>query len=404
MTLALNQTPVLPGGYGRASYWVGDRAPRLVRGEGFLVVDEDGRRLIDANNNFATLVLGHADPRVIAALSATASSGTCYGLPNHLEEQLAAEIVDRLTHAEQVRFTNSGTEAVMTALRLARAVTGRSAVLGIAGSYHGSSDVALAIGGARLSGVPESVRHDVVTIPVNDVEALRHAMAVHGSTLAAVLIDLLPNYAGLVPADAVFMAEVRRLCDEHGVMMIIDEVISFRLARGGQQSTYPVLPDLTVLGKAIGGGLPIGAVAGNEQVMRDLNPLVAQSIESSGTFTGNPMSMAAGLACLSTFDEAEIARINELGSRLLDQIVPGLPEGWSARGAGSLVRMLVPDSGDPRGVATAFWWALYDRGVISTPSGLMSLSTPMTGETIDTIAGAVIEAARHVAVNSGAGA
>lgn len=401
MNPALKETPVLPGGYGRASYVVGSRAPRLVRGEGFLVQDEDGRHLIDANNNFATLVLGHANPAITAAVIETASTGTCYGLPNQVEERLAADIVDRLAHAEQVRFTNSGTEAVMTALRLARAATGRSMVLGIAGSYHGSSDIALAIGVARLNGVPESVQREVVTIPMNDLEQLRRAMAIHGRQLAAILIDLLPNYAGLVPADAEFIAEVRELCDEYGVVMIVDEVISFRLARGGQQSNYPVIPDLTALGKAIGGGLPIGAVAGAERIMRSLNPLEARTIESSGTFTGNPLSTAAGLACLAQFDEVEINRINKLGEQLLDRLLSGVPEDWRVRGTGSLVRVLAPETSDSREVATAFWWALYDRGVISTPSGLMSLSTPMNGETVDAIASAVIEAAMHVTAGAG---
>ncbi len=398
MEATVERVPVLPGGYGRSSYWVGPKAPRLQRGRAAEVLDEDGRWLIDANNNFAVLILGHGNPAVSEAIALAAAEGTCFGMPNQWEEQLAHELLDRVHFAEQVRFANSGTEAVMTAIRLARSITRRTKVLGVAGSYHGSSDTALAIrGDGAMSGVPASVANDVVTVPLNDTQALGTAFAQYGDELAMMLIDLLPNYAGFEQIDEKFVTTARELCDARGVVLTFDEVVSFRLERGGLQSRYPVSPDLTVLGKLIGGGLPIGAVVGKESVMEHLSPSALTPLESSGTFTGNPVSIRAGLACLAQYDESEIRRLNALGQKLRESIENDLPSEWKVKGVGSLVRVMQPTAGSNAPERHAFWWGAYRRGLVLMPSGLMALSTPMSEQTIATISEIVLESASDAA-------
>ena len=386
----------LPGGYGRGSYYVGPQPPRLVRGRGHRVQDEHGRWLVDANNNFAVLALGHAHEAVTSAVREAAADGTCFGLPTPWEEHLAEMLVTRIDHAEQARFTNSGTEAVMTAVRLARAQTGREKVLGVSGSYHGSSDVALDI----KAGVGDRPLGEVLTVPLNDVDALEAAFTEHGSHLALVILDLLPNYAGFEPVDDAFLVRARQLCHLHGALLAFDEVISFRLARGGLQSTKHVMPDIKILGKLIGGGLPIGAVLGSREILLPLSPSSMAPIESSGTFTGNPVSIRAGMACLEHYDDQQIERLNSLGDRLFAGLVDRLPTDWSVRGVGSLVRVVQPDHGASAPTAHAFWWAAYRRGFVLMPSGLMALSTPMDEQVVDDLAEAILEAAAEAASTS----
>jgi glutamate-1-semialdehyde 2,1-aminomutase len=357
------------------------------------VQDEQGRWLVDANNNFAVLALGHANESVTAAVHDAARDGTCFGLPTPWEEHLAEMLVARVAHAEQARFTNSGTEAVMTAVRLARSLTGRAKILGVAGSYHGSSDVALAI----KAGVDDPAGPDVTTVPLNDVGRLETAFEKHGSELAMVMLDLLPNYAGFEPVADDFLVRARQLCDEHGALLVFDEVISFRLARGGLQSARSVSPDITVLGKLIGGGLPIGAVLGAENVLRPLSPVSGSPIESSGTFTGNPISIRAGIACLQQYDDPQIARLNGLGEALLAGLVGQLPPEWAVRGVGSLVRVVPPARVASVPPGHALWWAAYRRGFVLMPSGLMSLSSPMNEEVVGRLVEAVLESVEEAA-------
>lgn len=387
---------VLPGGYGRTALVVGPTVPNLVRGRGAYVEDEHGNRLIDANMNFAVLVLGHAHPDVVRAAGSALEHGSCYGLAHRAEARLGEVLVDRIAHAEQIKFTNSGTEAVMLACRLARAVTGRDLVVGIEGAYHGSSDTALTIAkGAAAPGVTQAARGDVARVPLNDVEALQALVADRGDRLAAIVLDLLPNYAGLVRVTDAFATAARNAADATGALLIYDEVISFRMSPGGLQAEFPVTPDVTVLGKAIGGGLPIGAVLGSSQVMAAFDPFGDGAVDGSGTFSGNPVSVNAGLACLERFGAGEIAAINDLGARLRERLADGLPDPWTVRGSGSLVRVLVP--GAPVGLARTLWWSAYERGALLMPTGMMALATPMSIALVDELAEIVIDAARAAA-------
>jgi len=360
----------LPGGNSRTTVFVPPRPPYAARGEGCTLVDADGHRVLDLQNNYTSLVHGHAHPVLVAAATAALRDGSCFGLPTEHEVALAEHLAGRLPAAPRWRFTNSGTEAVMLAIRLARAATGRSGVLRFQGAYHGSADAALQ---PPARGVPPGVEADVVTVPVGDGPALEAALDRHGDRLACVLFDAMPNRAGLVPAEAAFVALLRRETARRGIVLVQDEVITLRVAHGGIQSTYGLVPDLTTAGKVIGGGLPIGAVGGRAELMDLFDPRRPDPLAHPGTFSANPVSLRTGLASLELLTAEEIDRINGLG----DALRAGLRErGWAVTGSGSLARVHVADP-------TALWWRLYDAGVLIAPNGLLCLSTPMDAATID---------------------
>lgn len=391
--------PLLPGGVGRSTYYLGKSAPYAVRGEGCHVWDDRGRQLIDANNNFTTLIHGNAHPQLVGAAVAAMESGSCWGIPNDREWDHAELLLARLPGLDQIRYTNSGTEAVMTAIRIARAATARDGVLMTQGGYHGSSDVALCTGGAKYRrGVPEGVTRDVTTIPVNDLSALRAAIDARASHYAAIVFDLLPNQAGLIALTPEFAAAARDLATRHGIVLIIDEVISLRLGAQGLAAEYGITPDLMAMGKLIGGGFPVGAVAGRESLMRQLDPSRPDAIPHAGTFTGNPVSMAAGAEALRLLDPEAIVRLNRLGDDARERIAARVgPAGWEIRGRGSLFRPF--PAGRPYGadLQHRLWWAAYERGVLLSPANLAALSTPMTraivADLADRLADAVIAVA-----------
>ncbi|MEV7393007.1 aminotransferase class III-fold pyridoxal phosphate-dependent enzyme [Streptomyces sp. NPDC091215] len=377
--------PLLPGGYGRSAYHIGSAPSYAVRGEGHRLWDDRGRELIDANNNFTTLVHGNAHPELVEAAARAMSAGSCWGIPNDDEWDLAALLLDRLPSLDQVRFTNSGTEAVMSAIRIARAVTGRDRVVMTRGGYHGSSDVALCAGGsASARGVPQSVVDAVPLVPLNDIGALRQTVEEQARYIAAIVIDLLPNRAGLIPVSREFLRAARELADRHGILLVIDEVISLRLGANGLSGEYGITPDLLTTGKLIGGGFPVGAVAGREEVMRILDPRQQGSISHSGTFSGNPVSMAAGAQALRLLTPHAVSRLNRLGDDTRRAVSARVaPLGWEVRGLGSLLRVF------PAGATHVdehtqqrLWWAAYDRGLLLSSANLAALSTPMTDEVV----------------------
>ena len=381
---------LLPGGYGRSALYVGGRTPPLVvRGEGYKLEDEAGRSIIDLNNNFTALVHGHAHPRVIAAAQDALATGTAFGLPNRFELTHARTLMDRFRGDLRVRYVNSGTEAVMTAVRLARAYTRRDVIVVVKGAYHGTADAVVPndTGTAQYSpGVPQGVRKATVTVPLNDVTALEQAgERLHGK-LAAILLDLLPNRAGMVAASPEFVASAERVARDQNGLLMVDEVISARLAYGGLQQVYGVRPDLTILGKLIGGGFPVGAIVGSAGIMDLLNPARSDSLDHGGTFSANPVTMAAGVATLELLNLPAIEHLNQLGQLLRSLLTPvAAQQGWEVRGWGSLGR-LIPASGDAKGRVHALWWAAYERGVLLMPTGAFCVSTPMSPETVESAA------------------
>jgi glutamate-1-semialdehyde 2,1-aminomutase len=291
------------------------------RGEGCELVDVDGNRYLDWVGSWGPLILGHAHPEVVAAVTEAAARGTSFGAATGGEVELAEEVVARVPSAEMVRMTSSGTEAAMSAVRLARAATGREVVVKFAGAYHGHSDGLLADAGSGLAtlaipagpGVTAAQTAATVVVPWNDRAAVSRALADH--PVAALLAEPVAANMGVVPPDDGFLEFLHEAASEAGALLVFDEVITgFRLARGGAQELYGVNPDLTILGKVLGGGLPAAAFAGPRELMERIAP--AGDVYQAGTLSGNPLAVAAGLATLRRLDAAAYDRLGKLTDRL----------------------------------------------------------------------------------------
>lgn len=378
---------VMPHGNTRTTLYVPPHPLFLRRGSGYEVEDVDGKRLIDLHGNYTTLVHGHCHPVVEEAAVAAVREGVSFGMQTEADVTLAERLTSRIDALELVRFTNSGSEAVMMALRAARAHTGRPRILRFDGCYHGNHEVFLDRG---APGVPDGVADDVVAVPI-DLAAFERAFDEHADQLAAVIIDLMPNRAGLVPMPRELVESVRARTAAHDVLMIVDEVITFRMATGGLQQQVGVRPDLVTLGKVIGGGFPVGAFGGRADVIERFDPARSDRVEHAGTFTANPVTMRAGLAAVDLLDEAALARINALGDRLRAALAD---RDFDARGAGSLVRIV---SADP---ATT-WWAFYEQGLLIANNGLIALSTPMDDAVVNEVVHRAGAAAERLAASAG---
>ena len=379
---------VMPGGVNspvRAMRSVGREPIFVARGEGCELVDVDGNRYVDWVSSWGPLIAGHAHPEVVAAVGEAASLGTSFGASTPGEVELASEVVARVPSAEMVRVTSSGTEAAMSAVRLARAVTGRDAVVKFAGAYHGHSDGLLAEAGSGLAtqglpaspGVTRAQAADTLTIPWNDRAAVERVLAERAP--AAIVCEPYPANMGLVPPAEGFLAFLREAADDAGALLVFDEVISgFRVARGGAQEREGVVPDLTVLGKVLGGGLPAAAYAGPRELMERVAP--AGDVYQAGTLSGNPLAVAAGLATLRLLGDDAYARL-ELTT---GELAAGLDEAASAAGVAVQVAHVtglltvffseVPVTSYAEARAcdleahAAFCRGLLDRGVFPPPS------------------------------------
>lgn len=300
---------LIPGGVNsavRACVSVGCEPLFIAAGKGSSITSVDNDIYIDFVQSWGPMLLGHAHPAVTAAIKSAAEKGTSYGAPCVAEVTLAKMVVKALPSAEMVRMVNSGTEATMSAVRLARGVTGRSKIIKFDGGYHGHSDAFLASAGSGIAtlsipgtpGVPEAVVADTLLAPYNDIEAVKKIFATHKNTIAAVIIEPVAGNMGLILPLPGFLEGLRTLCDEYDTLLIFDEVITgFRVAYGGAQSRFGVTPDLTTIGKIIGGGLPVGGFCGKREIMRNIAP--SGTVYQAGTLSGNPLAMAAGVATLN---------------------------------------------------------------------------------------------------------
>ena len=374
---------VIPGGVNspvRAFGSVGGTPYFVDRAEGPYVWDAEGRRYIDYVQSYGPGILGHAHPAVLEAVTRAASAGTSYGAPTEAEVVLAEMVVDRIAGLEAVRFVSSGTEATMSAIRLARGATGRSGIVKFAGCYHGHADALLAAGGSGVAnqglsgcdGVTAGAVVDTVVAPYNVVPALNN-------TIAAVIVEPVAANMGLVAPAESFLEGLRAACDTTGALLIFDEVITgFRLARGGAAERFGVTPDLWCFGKVIGGGLPVGAFGGRWDVMEHLAPL--GGVYQGGTLSGNPLAMAAGRTTLELLDDGAFDRLTATTTRLADGLVSAFGGAGLASvlpQVGSLLGLFFgsnpPTDFDEakvvadNGVYPKVFHALLDRGVALAP-------------------------------------
>lgn len=396
----------MPGANTRTATYFAPYPLTIDRGEGAHVWDLDGNRLLDFVNNYTSLVHGHAAPAITEAIVREARRGTVFPSPIVAQLDLAERICDRIASVEQVRFTNSGTEAAMHAVRCARTATGRTAIVKATHGYHGSWD-GTPSGPGDARGIPGAVLDTIHWVPFNAADELTATMAEHGADVAAIVLEPVLG-AGVIPGERAFYETARREADRHGALLIIDEVVTLRLQHDGYQARLGVTPDLTLLGKVIGGGLPIGAFGGSAELMRLYDPRVEGSISHHGTFNGNALAMAAGAASLDLLSAAEIARINALGSRLaagLRQLVADHGLDAAVTDDGSLVQIhfevaRTPRTGadlNPRSELLArFHRAALAAGVYIAPRGELNVTTAMDETLIDEAIGRLVDALAHL--------
>jgi len=380
---------LIPGGVNspvRSMRAVGLDEPFFVRrAEGAYLETEDGDRLLDWVCSWGALLFGHADPETVEAVRQAALDGTSYGAPTEREVLLAEEIVDAVPSVEMVRLVSSGTEAAMSAIRLARGATRRDRVLKFAGCYHGHVDALLAEAGSGVAtlgipatpGVPSSVTAHTIVCPYNDLDATAAAVATYGEGLACIIVEPVAGNMGVVPPADGFLAGLRQLCDLSGALLVFDEVISgFRVARGGAQERYDVMPDLTILGKIVGGGLPLAAFGGRAEVMQELAP--SGPVYQAGTLSGNPLATAAGLSVLRRLRDAAVyEELERRGARL----EAGLSGHGRVARVGAMATLFAADTEQ----YAALFRHLLDRGIYIAPSQYeaMFLSLAHGDEEID---------------------
>ena len=412
-------TKVEPGGNSRQTVYQAPHPTYAQRGYGCRVMDEDGQERIDFVNNLTSLIAGHAHPQVVEAVVAQVRKGSAFAWPTESEVRLAEILTGRVESVETVRFTNSGTEAVMNAVKAARAFTGRPKIAKFEGCYHGAYDyVEVSMdptpeqgGDPRAprpvlytQGSSPGILRDVVVMPFNDLEACEAILAKEKDSVAAVIVDPMPNRAGLIPARPGFLPGLREITRRYGMLLIADEVITFRLGYHGTQPVFGFKADLTTFGKVIGGGYPVGGIGGSAEVMAVFDPTGGKpKLPHAGTFNANPVTMVAGVATLEIMTPQKYAYLDELGQAARSSLSALFERtGFEAQvtGSGSLFRIILSrrplvdyrsslPSAEAKAAAQDLYMGLMARGIAITNTLLGSMSTPMTMKEIDTLVEAV---------------
>jgi glutamate-1-semialdehyde 2,1-aminomutase len=401
----------LPGGDTRAAGYYGPYPVFIERGRGCRIYDCDGNEYIDLVNNFTSLIHGHAHPRLIEAARAQSEKGTAFAAPSIIQYEHARHLCDRVPSLDMVRYCNSGTEATLFTMRAARAFTGRDGFIKMDGGYHGVHDfveantiadfTAEGLPSVRLErGVPARIAEDLYIAPFNDLEAAESILEKHHGRIAGIIMEPMLGSGGLVYPQAGYLRGMRELADRFDVLLVFDEIITFRLSRGGLQEVEEVKPDLTALGKLIGGGYPVGAFGGRGEIMARFDPNHPETVAHSGTFGGNNNTLAAGLVALEMYGQEEVDRVNGLGDRLrsgfqlaMDRVgIRGRAGGWGSlvgtiwtgrelNNAKDVVLGFI-DSGD---LSVVLHWEMLNRGIFFASRGMYVISTPMDEATVDTV-------------------
>jgi len=412
---------IIPGGVNspvRACKSVGADPLFIERGEGCMIYDADGNRYIDYIGSWGPLILGHRHPAVMEAIVSVLERGSSFGAPTDLEIQLAQMVIDAVDSVDVVRMVNSGTEATMSAIRLARGATGRDLVIKFDGCYHGHADTLLVAAGSRVAtlripgspGVPEAVAQHTISLPFNDKDAIEKVMGEKGEKIACVIVEPVAGNMGMVPPANGFLETLRELTQKHGVVLIFDEVMTgFRVAYGGAQSLYGIVPDLTCFGKVIGGGLPVGAYGGKKDIMSQIAP--QGTVYQAGTLSGNPIAMTAGIA---TLEQLKKDGVYESLEKRSSRLVTGLANAAQNAGVaarvehvGSMLGMFFTD----RDVAcfedaktcdlelfSSFYQGMRQQGVYIAPSQFeaLFLSSAHADEHIDATATAAEQVLKNL--------
>jgi glutamate-1-semialdehyde 2,1-aminomutase len=401
----------LPGGDTRSAGYYGPYPVFIERGQGCRIYDCDGNEYIDLVNNFTSLIHGHAHPRLIEAARAQSEKGTAFAAPSIIQYEHARHLCDRVPSLDMVRYCNSGTEATLFTMRAARAFTGKDGFIKMDGGYHGVHDfveantiadfTAEGLPSVRLErGVPARVADDLYITPFNDLEATESILEEHHDRIAGIIMEPMLGSGGLVYPQAGYLRGMRELADRFDVLLVFDEIITFRLSQGGLQEVEEVKPDLTALGKLIGGGYPVGAFGGRSEIMARFDPNHPESVAHSGTFGGNNNTLAAGLVALEMYGQEEADRVNGLGDRLrsgfqatMDRVgIRGRAGGWGSlvgtiwtgrelNNAKDVVLGFI-DSGD---LSAVLHWEMLNRGIFFASRGMYVISTPMDEAIVDKV-------------------
>jgi glutamate-1-semialdehyde 2,1-aminomutase len=385
-------TESIPGGSTRTTVFNPPYPPYMVRGEGLRTWDVDGNEYRDFLGNYTSLILGHAHPAVVEAVERQVRLGSAFAAPTEIEVELAEEIRSRLPSVERIRFTNSGTEATMFAIRAARAFTGRPLLAKFARAYHGTHDTAL----AGTQGVPDGISNLVVELPWDDADRVEATLAGRESDVAAIIIEPVQGAGGVRPAKPAFLRFLRDYADGIGAVLIFDEIIAFRIGPNGAQGVFGVRPDLTTLGKIVGGGYPLAAFGGRAEIMDRFDARRPGALSHGGTFNGNPVAAAAGLATLRYLTPDRYERLASLGERLRDRLTDGFAAARiDARvdGVASLFQVMAGPSlnGEtPLNATESLFLGLLVDGFHLAPRGMGAISTPVTEQDVDALADTIV--------------
>ncbi|MBE9538167.1 MAG: aspartate aminotransferase family protein [Proteobacteria bacterium] len=420
---------VIPGGNTRKSVYFAPYPTYAASVDGCRVTDVDGVERLDFVNNNSATVLGHNHPAIVDAVVAQAKRMMAAGMPTELEIELAEMICERVASVDQVRFANSGTEAVMFAVRAARAYTGRNVIAKVEGAYHGSWDPmytsmtplpdtwgedSAPTTTLSSAGIPQGAIDDILILPANDVKAARELLRANADDLAGVLIDPLVSQMGFLALTNEYLAMIRQVCSDLGAQLIFDEVFSFRLGYHGAQEEFGVQADITAFGKLIGGGLPVGAIGGGKDIMAVFDHTAGGSVPQSGTFSGSCMTMAAGIAALKEMTPQRFEQINALGEYAREGMRSALQEAGLTgvvNGRGSLMSVLLVESpfdnyrelfnqliaGGAFALGAQLHQYLLNHGIACIPPGVFILSAAMTEADIDELLRVATDAFREIA-------
>jgi glutamate-1-semialdehyde 2,1-aminomutase len=383
----------MPGGDTRSSIWFDPYPFWIDKAEGCRFTDVDGNEYIDMHNCYTTMILGHANPKVVAAVRKQCARGTALGELVPTVVRWSELVCDMVPTIDKIRFTNSGSEAVMMAIRVARAITGKDLLLKTDGCYHGSYDPI--IFPSNSGGIPKSAQKDSIIVPFNDKKAAEKAIIENKDKLAAVIVEGAMGAAGMIPPRDGYLQHLRKVTKANGVLFILDEVISLRLAWGGVAAMVGVKPDLTTMAKIIGGGYPVGAFGGEEDIMQQLSPSIKKVIHS-GTLNANPITATAGVATMEQLNAKVIEYINKLGESFADgvrAVFKKVNVKGQVTGIGSLQNVHFSDKLVMNGLTAResdkdllhlYYLAMLERGIFTPARGLYVMSTPMTRKEINT--------------------